>query len=182
MYGLLAMLYFSAPDSQLMQALGQAQPQDDSLLGQAWNELSAACRNMDERAIREEYQGLFIGVSKPEIMPYGSYYLSGFLMEKPLAELRTDLEKLGLSRPEGVIETEDHVASLFEVMRILILSPESEEGGLAAQKHFYSVHIRSWIELLCDALDQHPRAVFYKQVSNLTRTFVEIENQAFEMS
>ncbi len=181
MYGLLATLYFNAPSAELLQAIAQAQPQGDSLLGQAWTELSEACRNMEEAQIQEEYHQLFIGVSKPEIMLYGSYYLSGFLMEKPLAELRTDLEKLGLSRPDNVNETEDHVASLFEVMRILILSAEPGEAGLTAQKHFYSVHIRSWIELLCDALENHPQAMFYKRLSNLTRKFVEIENQAFEM-
>jgi len=182
MYGLLATLYFDAPSAELLQAIGQAQPQGDSLLGQAWDDLSEACRNMDAAQVRDEYQKLFIGVSKPEILPYGSYYLSGFLMEKPLAELRADLEKLGLSRPDGVSETEDHVASLFEVMRILILSAEPGEEGLAAQKHFYSMHIRPWIEQLCDALDNHPQAVFYKRISGLTRRFVEIENQAFEMS
>src|SRR5690606_3264817 len=76
MYGLLATLYFDAPGTELLNAIAQAQPQGDSLLGQAWTEVSEACRNMEAAQIRSEYQQLFIGVGKPEILPYGSYYLS----------------------------------------------------------------------------------------------------------
>lgn len=182
MYGLLAMLFFKPPQAQLLEALAGTASQGDSLLGEAWMNLAGACENMDESRIADEYHQLFIGVSKPEVMLYGSYYQSGFLMEKPLADLRADLSLLGLVRSESVEESEDHVASLFEVMRILILSPDSPETSLSKQKQFYFAHIQSWIARLCDAIEQHPQAGFYRNVANLTRQFTEIENQAFEMN
>jgi TorA maturation chaperone TorD len=182
MYGLLAMLFFKPPQAQLLEAIAGSASQGDSLLGEAWVNLADACEDMDESRIADEYHQLFIGVSKPDVMLYGSYYQSGFLMEKPLAELRADLSLLGLVRSENVEESEDHVASLFEIMRILILSSDPSEASLSKQKQFYSTHIRSWIALLCDAIEQHPQAGFYRNVANLTRQFTDIESQAFEMS
>jgi TorA maturation chaperone TorD len=182
MYGLLAMLFFNPPQAPLLAAIAGSASQGESLLGEAWASLADACRQRDETQVHDEYHQLFIGVSKPEIMLYGSYYQSGFLMEKPLAELRADLSVLGLARSENVEESEDHVASLFEVMRILILSSESPEASLSKQRQFYAAHIQSWIGLLCDAIEEHPQADFYRNVANLTRQFIDIENQAFDMN
>jgi TorA maturation chaperone TorD len=182
MYGLLAMLYFNPPQAPLLDAIAASASQGDSTLGEAWMNLVDACRQMDESRIHDEYHQLFFGVSKPDVMLYGSYYQSGFLMEKPLAELRADLSALGLVRSENIEESEDHVASLFEVMRVLILFSESPEVSLSKQKQFYAAHIQSWIALLCDAIEHHPQADFYRNVANLTRQFTDIESQAFEMA
>lgn len=181
MYGLLAMLFFNPPKTPLLEAIASSVSQG-GLLEEAWTNLADACRSMNESEIADEYHRLFIGVSKPDVMLYGSFYQSGFLMEKPLAELRADLSVLGLVRSEKIEESEDHVASLFEVMRILILSSESERVSLLKQKQFYAAHIQPWIALLCDAIEHHPHANFYKSAANLTRQFIDVENQAFEMT
>lgn len=182
MYGLLASLFFRPPQSSILEAIASSASQADSLLGDAWTSLADACKRMDEAQVHEEYDRLFVGVGKAEIMLYGSYYLSGFLMEKPLAELRTDLAEMGLERPPHIAETEDHVSSLFEIMRMLILSDDAMETGLTKQKQFYAKHIQPWIHELCDAIESHPAANFYKSVANLTRQFADIESQAFDMN
>lgn len=182
MYGFLADLYFRPPPSSLLKSIASSESQADSLLGEAWISLAGACQQRDETQVHDEYHQLFIGVSKPDIMLYGSYYLSGFLMEKPLADLRSDLAVLGLARPEHIEESEDHVSSLFEVMRILILSGDSAEASLSKQKQFYATHIQPWIHELCHEVENHPGARFYGNVANLTRQFVDIENQAFDMA
>jgi len=181
MYGFLAGLYFRAPQAALLNAIADSATQADSLLGEAWSMLADACRDMNATKIQEEFDKLFIGVGKPEILLYGSYYLSGFLMEKPLAELRNDLASLGLERPEHIAESEDHISCLFEVMRILI-ADESEGGTLSKQKQFYASHIHPWIDEMCAAIMNHPNAHFYKNVANLTKCFAEVESQAFEMN
>lgn len=182
MYGFLANLYFRPPSSPVLKSIAGSASQADNLLGEAWTQLAEACRQRDEAQIHDEYHQLFIGVSKPEIMLYGSYYLAGFLMEKPLADLRSDLAVLGLARPEHIEESEDHVSSLFEVMRILILSGDAAETSLSKQKQFYSTHIQPWIHEFCHAVETHPSAYFYSNVANITRQFVDIENQAFDMT
>lgn len=181
MYGFLAGLYFRPPQAELMSAISSSASQADSLLGEAWAELAETCRRMDAARVRDEFDKLFVGVSKPDILVYGSYYLSGFLMEKPLAELRSDLASLGLERPAHIAESEDHVSCLFEVMRILI-AEEGEVGSLSKQKQFYASHIHPWIGDMCDAIIGHPEATFYKNVASLTKCFVEVESQAFEMN
>lgn len=182
MYGLLASLFFRPPQASVLEAIAGSASQTDSLLGNAWSRLADACRQMSEAQISDEYDRLFLGVGKAEILLYGSYYLSGFLMEKPLAELRSDLAELGLERPQHTAETEDHVASLFEIMRILILSEDSIETDLTKQKQFYAKHIQPWIHELCDTIESHPAADFYKNVANLARQFADIESQAFDMN
>ena len=132
-YGLLAALFAAPPSTGLLESIATA-PTDDmseSVLEQAWRALVGAAQQVlatgGAEAVREEYEKLFIGIGKPEVMLYGSFYLSGFLMEKPLAALRTDLAQLGLERADNVVESEDHIASLCEVMRYLIASDEARQ-------------------------------------------------------
>ncbi|MDP3203237.1 MAG: molecular chaperone TorD family protein, partial [Hydrogenophaga sp.] len=111
-YGLLAALYYAPPTPELMAQLRVAvteAPAAGGFLEEPWREVVAAARNMDDAAITAEYNALFGGVGKPEIYLFGSHYLSGFLNEKPLAALRTDLAALGLGRDDTMSETEDHV-------------------------------------------------------------------------
>ena len=90
------------------------------MLAGPWQALVAAANATTEEAAADEYDALFQGVGKPEIFLYGSFYLTGFLNERPLVQLRHDLRELGLTRDAARVETEDHVAFVFEVMRYLI--------------------------------------------------------------
>ncbi|HEV7618634.1 MAG TPA: molecular chaperone TorD family protein [Burkholderiaceae bacterium] len=181
LYGLLATLFCAPPSQALLDTIGSAQTQGEGVLELAWAELVAAARQAQAETVRDEYEQLFIGVGKPEVMLYGSYYLSGFLMEKPLAALRTDLAKLGLQRADSVVESEDHIAALCEVMRYLIASDDVTQGSLAMQKKFFADHIQAWVNDLCIALAAHPHAKFYVPVAQVARSFFEVEMQAFDM-
>ena len=184
MYGVLAQLWFAPPDAALLQqfkvAVTQA-PEAGSLLEAPWQALVAAMRNTTVADAADEHDALFGGVGKPEVYLYGSYYLSGFLNEKPLAQLRDDLERLGLTRDETRGETEDHVAYLFEVMRYLIAGDDVALCNLEQQRRFFRAHVQPWVAQLCDAVDAHPRAVTWRAVADMTRQFVTVETQAFDL-
>lgn len=182
LYGLLATLLYAPPPQALLDTIGNSVLAGDSVLEQAWADLVAACKTAQQEAVREEYELLFVGVGKPEVMLYGSYYLSGFLMEKPLAELRTDLSLLGLQRSDDVVESEDHLASLCEVMRYLIASDDVVHANLAAQEKFFNAHMRAWVVDSCNAIEASSNAKFYKPVARLARIFFEVEMQAFDMA
>ncbi|MES2537635.1 MAG: molecular chaperone TorD family protein [Pseudomonadota bacterium] len=182
LYGLLATLLCAPPSQALLDTIASAQDQGSGVLERAWADLVKACRGANQETVREEYEQLFIGVGKPEVMLYGSYYLSGFLMEKPLAALRTDLARLGLQRADAVVESEDHIAALCEVMRYLIASDDVLHANLATQKKFFGDHMQAWVANLCDALEAHPQVNFYLPVARLARSFFEVEMQAFDMA
>jgi TorA maturation chaperone TorD len=112
---------------------------------------------------------------------YGSYYLAGFLNEKPLAELRTDLAALGLTRDEQRGETEDHIAYVFEVMRYLIAGDDVAVCNLEQQRRFFRAHVQSWVERLADAVEAQPRARLWREVAAFTRAFVQVEMQGFDL-
>lgn len=182
LYGLLATLLYAPPSQTLLDTIGSAAVQGESVLEHAWADVVAACKTAQQEAVREEYELLFVGVGKPEVMLYGSFYLSGFLMEKPLAELRTDLSLLGLQRSDDVVESEDHLASLCEVMRYLIASDDVVHANLAAQEKFFNTHMRGWVLDCCNALEASSNARFYKPVARLAHVFFEVEMQAFDMA
>jgi TorA maturation chaperone TorD len=182
LYGLLATLFYGPPTQALLDTIAAAPAQGDSVLERAWADLSAACKTTRAESAREEYELLFIGVGKPEVMLYGSFYLSGFLMEKPLAALRTDLAKLGLQRADSMMESEDHIAALCEVMRYLIASDDAVHANMATQKQFFADHMQAWMMDMCAAIAAHPKARFYSTVANLARSFFEVEMQAFDMA
>ncbi|MDB5729275.1 MAG: torD [Noviherbaspirillum sp.] len=182
LYGLLASLLYTPPPQELIDTIASAPLQGESILEQAWANLSVCCKTLQAESARVEYEALFIGVGKPEIMLYGSWYLSGFLMEKPLVELRSDLAKLGLQRSEEMFESEDHIAALCEVMRYLIASDDAVHANIAAQKNFFGTHMQPWVMRLCDAIATHRNAKFYAAVAHLARTFFEVEMQAFDMA
>lgn len=181
-YALLARLFFAPPDPELLQALtrlGTDMGADPGMLGSAWRQLGECAAQTTAEAVEEEYTHLFLGVGRPEVMLYGSFYLSGFLMEEPLVHLRDDLAELGLGRRQGVVESEDHIAALCEVMRHLILTGP-DAAGLARQQQFFERHL-TWVAGLSDALAQTPGSVFYARVGDLARAFFEIERVAFDM-
>jgi TorA maturation chaperone TorD len=184
LYGLLAQLWIAPPDDALLQqfkvAVTQA-PEAGGHLEAPWQALVAAMRNTSGNAVAEEYDALFGGVGKPEVFLYGSYYLSGYLNEKPLALLRADLGHLGLARDEARAETEDHVAYLFEVMRYLIAGDDVAVCNLEQQRRFFRAHLQPWVAQLCDAVQAHPRAETWRAVAEMTRQFAAVETQGFDL-
>ena len=184
LYGLLAQLYYASPEPELMANLRVAAteaPAAGSFLEGPWRVLVGVARELGDDAITEEYNALFGGGGKPEVYLYGSHYLSGFLNEKPLARLRTELTSLGLGRDEAMSDTEDHVAYLCEVMRYLIAGDDVAVVNLARQQAFFATHLQPWMGQLCDAIQQHPKARFYSAVAELTRAFASVEAQGFDM-
>jgi TorA maturation chaperone TorD len=183
-YGLLAALYYAAPSAELHQKLRVAvteAPAAGALLERSWGELVAAAREQSLADIGQECDALFGGVGKPEVYLFGSHYLSGFLNEKPLAALRTDIAALGLARDEAMPETEDHVAYLCEVMRYLIAGDDMEVANLTRQREFFARHVQPWLPMMCEAIKQHPKARFYRALAAFTQTFISVEAQGFDM-
>lgn len=183
-YGLLAALYYAppAPDllAQLRVAVTQA-PAAGAFLEESWRGLVATVRELEDAVIADEFHTLFGGVGKPEIYLFGSHYLSGFLNEKPLAALRSDLAELGLTRDEQMPETEDHIAYLCEVMRFLIAGDDVAVSNLTRQQAFFAKHLQPWVNDMCDALAAHPRSRFYAALAGFTRAFMSVEAQGFDM-
>ena len=183
-YGLLAQLYYAPPMPELLGALRVAPteaPAAGGFLEEPWRELVGMCRGMSDEEIAREHDALFGGVGKPEVFVYASHYLAGFLNEKPLARLRTSLDRLGLARGDTMPETEDHVAYLCEVMRYLIAGDDMAVCNLTTQRDFFAEHIQPWLPAMCNALEQHPAASFYAAVARLTRAFAAVEAQGFDM-
>lgn len=184
LYGLLASLWLAPPDEALLQqfkvAVTQA-PQPGGHLEAPWGALVAAMRATTVADAAAEHEALFHGVGKPEVLAYGSHYLSGYLNDKPLARLRTDLAALGLTRDAERLETEDHIAFVLEVMRWLIAGDDMAVCNLEQQRRFFRDHLQTWVGRLCDAVDAHPRANTWRAVAGVTRAFIEVETQAFDL-
>lgn len=183
-YGLLAALFYAAPSAALYDNLRIAvteAPTAGALLESPWGELVAAARDRSLADTCKEYDALFGGVGKPEVYLFGSHYLSGFLNEKPLAALRNDIAALGLARDDAMSETEDHVAYLCEVMRYLIAGDDVEVANLTRQRTFFAHHVQPWFPRMCDAVMQHPKAVFYSRLAAFTQAFISVEAQGFDM-
>jgi TorA maturation chaperone TorD len=184
LYGLLAALFYAPPSPALLAQLRVAAtepPAAGGFLEEPWRALVGAARSQADQAIEDEYHALFGGVGKPEVYLFGSHYLSGFLNEKPLARLRTDLAALGLTRDEAMPETEDHVAYLCEVMRYLIAGDDAAVANLTRQQAFFSTHLQPWVLPMCEAIAAHPKARFYAELAGFTRAFVSVEMQGFDL-
>jgi TorA maturation chaperone TorD len=183
-YGLLAGLSQEPPSPDLYEQLRVAvteAPSAGAFLETSWSELVATSRRLSLAEIAEEYVALFGGVGKPEIFLYGSWFIAGALNEKPLVDLRDALAALGLERPAGVLETEDHIAGLCEVMRYLIAGDDVGVSNLAAQQRFFNAHLRPWVERLCETIAAHPRADFYRALAGFMRDFCAVEAQGFDL-
>lgn len=184
LYGLFALFFYAPPSMDLLTQLRAAAtetPAAGAFLEEPWRNLVGAARTMTDEAIQNEYSLLFGGVGKPEIYLYGSHFLSGFLNEKPLARLRTELNSLGLARSENMSETEDHFAYLCEVMRYLVAGDDVAVANLTRQREFFSTHIQPWVNAMCDDIKNNPQAQFYASLAELTHAFMGIEAQGFDM-
>jgi TorA maturation chaperone TorD len=184
LYGLLASLWLAPPDAALLQQFSVAvteAPQPGGHLEAPWGALVSAMRATTVAAAAAEHEALFHGVGKPEVFAYGSYYLTGYLNEKPLATLRHDLAALGLARDEQRLETEDHVSFVFEVMRYLIAGDDIAHCNLEQQRRFFRQHVQTWVGKFCDAVQAHPRAMAWRALAVFTQAFIEVETQGFDL-
>lgn len=182
-YSLLAALLVGPPSAELRDRLAGIERVEGSDTGaamaSAWETLRlAAERAQSLEALDDEYHALFIGVGRGELVPYGSWYLTGFLMDRPLAVLRRDLAQLGLERQAEVSEPEDHVAALCETMAIII---QSEDVSAAAQSRFFEDHVSPWMGIFFRDLQQARSARFYRAVGQLGEQFIELEKQYLSM-
>jgi TorA maturation chaperone TorD len=187
-YALLAHLFSRAPDDRILQSIVITQePTDEASteLTKAWRALSAASAVVTHDALIEEYETVFVGVGRPPVILYGSFYLAGFMMEKPLAELRDDLAKMGFARNPDVRESEDHLAAVSDVMRALILgvmvSGADAPADIAAQKVFFEKHLKPWVFKCCTAIQVYEKSNYYKLVAKFAEQFFAMESEAFEM-
>lgn len=183
-YGLLAALFYAPPSPDLLAQLRVAvteAPAAGGFLEEPWRQFVGTVRELNDAEVAAEYNALFGGVGKPELYLFGSWYLSGFLNEKPLAALRGDLAALGLARDESMNETEDHFACVCEVMRYLIAGDDVEVANLTQQQKFFSAHVQSWAPALCEAIAAHPKARFYAALAGFTAAFISVETQGFDL-
>ena len=177
-WSLLAQLLGRAPDERLLSVLAEidvAATDSDDLIGAAWRMLGEAAGRSSPAELADEYQDLFIGVGRGELLPYGSWYLTGFLMEQPLARLREELRFLGFERQEGVKEPEDHAAALCDVMAMI--NTGDNPVSLEAQAGFFDRHISPWMGRFFRDMQQAPSARFYRAVGQLGEQFIEVEKR-----
>jgi TorA maturation chaperone TorD len=178
-YRLLANLLAKPPTADLLERAGRITG-DASPLGLAWIALADAARSTTEAAAGEEFFKVFIGVGRGEVLPYASYYLAGFLHERPLAAIRADLERLGIERRAGIHEPEDAIATLFDAMAGLIDGTYTTDP--TAQDAFFDAHIKSWGQRLFADILIAPSAHFYRAVADVGRHWIEIETRAFAIA
>jgi TorA maturation chaperone TorD len=178
-YALLAALLTRAPDAAFLQRLATLRG-DPTPLGVAHVGLADAADGADANKIEREFFNLFIGVGRGELMPYGSYYIAGFLHERPLARLREDLSALGIERAEGKYESEDHAAILCEIMSGMAGGQFPVPAG--ADRQLFEKHLAPWIGRFFADLERADGADFYRRVGTLGRVFTVIESEAFALS
>ena len=179
-YSMLAELLRQPPQQLLLDTVtGLAdvvEQKDDFAIAMSMLGLSARAATVSK--LDDEYHALFVGLGRGELVPYGSWYLTGFLMEKPLGVLREDLSKMGFARNDDTCEPEDHVAALCEVMALLI----SEGRDLDQQRIFFDVHISPWLAQFYSDLSEAKTAVFYRSVARFGHAFFDFEKQYLAMS
>ncbi len=181
MYRFLARLLAAPPDEALLKSVAGMEG-DETDLGKAMLSFARMAAKIDPSQADEEYHDLFIGVARGELLPYGSYYLTGFLHEKPLSKLRNDMARLGIARDAEHKEPEDHIASVLDMMAGLIAGEFGDSAPLAEQKAFFEAHISSWASHFFADLEGAKSSVLYAALGSIGRSFMEIEATAFSMS
>ncbi|WP_341581219.1 molecular chaperone TorD family protein [Marinobacter metalliresistant] len=177
-YQLLGVLLGDPPSRELLQGLASLQG-DSTALGVAAKNLAALAERTTPYDAEREYNNLFVGVGRGELLPYASYYLTGFLNEKPLADLRTDLMARGVTASDDVKEPEDHIGTLCEIMAGIITGEFVCDSDLSSQKAFFDAHLAKWAALFFTDLEEAQSAIFYAPVGSLGRAFMIVEAEAF---
>jgi TorA maturation chaperone TorD len=184
LYALLARLLLAPPDAGLLDALGAADPicaeHGGHAFEDAWHKLTLAAAVTDPDAVAEEFDALFVSVGTPKLNPYGSFYLSGYMNDKPLADLREDLRRLGLARASGAAEFEDHLGALCETMRVLIVGTGAMPRlPVAEQRRFFDRHLAPWHGRCLADIASAEESNFYRVVASFALAFLAIEAEAF---
>jgi TorA maturation chaperone TorD len=177
-YALLASLLLRAPNAALLSRLsglrGGASP-----IGLAHVALADAAARVRVENVEREFFALFIGIGRGEVLPYGSYYLTGFLHERPLARLREDLSNIGVARADDIAEPEDHAGILCEIMAGLC------SGAWPAPKDsdrvVFEKHMAPWMGRFFADVERAEAADFYRSVGLLGRTLIALETEAFAL-
>jgi TorA maturation chaperone TorD len=175
-YALLAALLRAPPDQALLDHVMALSPESDAdfdELSEAMATLATAAQQQNPSDLDDEYNSLFIGIGKGEVVPYGSWYLTGFLMEQPLSDLRDDLRALGFERNPEIHEPEDHIGAIFEVFSVMISDPAS----LAEQQRFFEKHMKPWLTRFFADLGNARSAEFYRAVAQFGAAFLELEQR-----
>ena len=187
LYGLIARLFHEAPDQELLDQIvssipeGQEAQSEAAPLARVWQNLVEMAKANSAKAWQDEFDQNFISVGRPIIILNGSFYMAGYLNERPLVEIRRALDAFGLESAEEISETEDHISALCEVMRYLIAGDDVEISNLTNQRVFFNDHIRPWHDDLFDAIDAVSEMRLYHSVASLAREFLAIEGQGFDM-
>jgi TorA maturation chaperone TorD len=180
LYNFLGVLLAKPADVDLLKQI-VALSGDDTPLGTTLKTLAKLASVTSEQDAEREFNALFIGLGRGELLPYASHYLTGFLNEKPLANLRQEMAERGIQRAEGKKEPEDNIASLMEIMGGLIVGRFGKVTSVADQKSFFNAHVGPWAVHFFSDLEASRTSVLYSAVGSLGRQFMEIEAEAFEM-
>lgn len=181
LYNYLGVMLAGPPDQLLLdQTAGLSG--DDTALGQAINGLARVAKISKPKAVRSEFNALFIGLGRGELLPFASYYLTGFLNEKPLANLRKTMADFGMTRAENVFEPEDNIASLMEMMAGMIVGRFGRVATLAEQQTFFNAHIGTWASHYFSDLQGAKSSILYASVGAVGQAFMDIEKEAFRMT
>ncbi len=175
-YTILASLLHGPPDSPLLKHLASIESDDPSepgTMGRAWMALKQVALKAEPAPLAEEYQNLFIGLGRGEVVPFGSWHLTGFLMDKPLSDLRNDLEALGIVRDDSEKDPEDHISALCETMALLIQADDVDEQ---MERRFFACHLHPWATKFFKEVQKADSANFYKHVGCLGQSFMEVES------
>ena len=181
MYSFLANMIRTEPSQELLDSVKKLTG-DDSSIGKSIKLISKLASAMHVSEIQDEYVNLFVGVGRGELLPFASYYLTGFLNDKPLSKLRNNMNELGVVRIKEVKEPEDHVSSLFDIMSGMITGQFGKQYSITEQSNFFEKHLNSWIHLLMSDIESAKTAVFYAPIGSLGKEFINIEREAFRMN
>jgi len=181
LYNYLGLMHSGPPDQLLLdQTMGLSG--DDSDLGKAINGLVRVAKVSKPKNVESEFNALFIGLGRGELLPYASYYLTGFLNEKPLATLRSDMAARAMTRAANVYEPEDNIASLMEMMGGMIVGRFGIPAALSDQKEFFNKHIAPWAGHFYADLEAAKNSILYAALGSVGKAFIEIEREAFRMT
>ena len=180
LYALLGGLLLQVPGQATLERLAGLEGSEGDI-GSAVKTLSQIAKSSNPASAEREFNVLFIGVGRGEILPYASYYLTGFLHEKPLADLRAKMRSLGIQRKQGISEPEDHLGALCEMMAGMILGTFGQPLSVQVQKEFFNAHIAPWASHCFSDLEKAENALLYAPVGSLGRLLVEVEQESFRI-
>lgn len=180
LYAMLGQVLAAPPSQDFLNSAAQLSG-DESDLGKGISALAKISEHTSVEAAEREFNALFIGLGRGELLPYGSFYLTGFLNEKPLARLRGHMGQLGIERNPDVKEPEDHIATLCEMMAGLIRGDFGAPISVEDQHAFFNTHIATWASHFFSDLEAAEGSVFFAPIGAVGRAFMEIEIEAFRM-